>query len=195
LAGRVGAPHVATGELLRAALEDGTDVGLRAKEFMEAGELVPDDVVLDLIKVRLGQADASAGFVFDGFPRNAAQAKMLDEILGELGQKIDAVIALEVPDETIVGRLSSRLTCLKCGRVYSPTFPPKQQGKCNADGRDLVRRRDDEPAVIQHRLSVYREQTEPLINYYEGRGLLKHVNGVGGMEEVLDRMVGALPES
>ncbi|MCA1832274.1 MAG: adenylate kinase [Actinomycetota bacterium] len=193
LAARVGAPHVATGELLRAARAAETEIGARASEYMDAGELVPDEVVLEILKLRLAEPDASDGFVLDGFPRNAAQAKALDEILEEIGQKLDAVIALDVPDAVIVERLSSRLTCIKCGRVYSPSAPPKEPGRCNADGTELVRRRDDNPAVIQHRLQVYRKETEPLIAYYEDRGLLTHVNGVGGLEEVLDRMVASLP--
>ena len=193
LAARVDAPHVATGELLRSARALGTETGMRAAQFMDDGELVPDEVVLGVLQERLAQPDARSGFVLDGFPRNAAQAKALDEILEEIGHKLDAVIALEVPDSVIVDRLSNRWTCVKCGRVYSPSTPPKELGKCNADGTELIRRRDDEPEVIQHRLRVYRKETEPLIAYYEDRGLLTRVNGVGGLEEVLDRMVASVP--
>jgi len=190
LAERYKVPHVATGDLLRFAVEWETDIGKRAKSYMEAGELVPDEVVLELLRTRLSRDDAREGFVLDGFPRNPAQADALEANLKEIGQKLDAVVSLEVPDELIVQRLSSRWSCPTCGRAYNR--PAGAGGTCPVEGMKLFQRSDDRPDVIRKRLEVFHVQTAPLIDYYENRGLLVHVDGVGTLDEVEERIVKAL---
>jgi len=190
LAERFAVPHVATGDLLRFAVEWQTEIGKRAKSYMDDGELVPDEVVLELLRTRLSRGDASDGFVLDGFPRNPAQADALEENLKEIGHKLDAVVSLEVPDELIVKRLSSRWSCPTCGRTYNR--PSDADGTCPVEGMKLFQRRDDRPEVIRKRLSVFHEQTAPLIKYYEDRGLLAHVDGVGTLDEVEERIAKAL---
>ena len=192
LSGRCGVAHIATGDLLRAATASGTDIGKAAKGYMDRGDLVPDDLVLQIIRQRLEEPDAKAGFLMDGFPRNPSQAESLEEILDELGHSLDAVVSLEVPDAEIVKRLSSRASCPTCGRVYSNRPDVNGPGECGFDGTTLVRREDDRAEVVQKRLDVFREQTEPLIAYYEGRGLLRHVSGLGTTDQVLDRLAGVL---
>jgi adenylate kinase len=186
LAERYRVPHVATGDLLRFAVKWETEIGFRAKQFMEAGELVPDEVVLELLRTRLSQDDASRGFVLDGFPRNEAQATALNDILAEIGQKIDAVVSLEVPDEILVERLSSRASCPTCGRTYMLT-----QGEpklCVTDRTALFQRNDDKPDVVRHRLEIFKQQTRPLIEFYESQGCLVHVDGIGEVREVEERI-------
>jgi adenylate kinase len=190
LAERYQVPHVATGDLLRFAVEWETDIGKLAKSYMEAGELVPDEIVLDLLRTRLSREDARQGFVLDGFPRNPAQADALEANLAEIGQKVDDVVSLEVPDELIVQRLSSRWSCPTCGRAYNR--PADAGGVCPVDGMKLFQRRDDRPEVIRKRLQVFHAQTAPLIEYYEKRGLLVHVDGVGTLDEVEERIAKAL---
>jgi adenylate kinase len=190
LAERYQVPHVATGDLLRFAVEWETDIGKLAKSSMEAGELVPDEIVLDLLRTRLSREDARQGFVLDGFPRNPAQADALEANLAEIGQKVDDVVSLEVPDELIVQRLSSRWSCPTCGRAYNR--PIDAGGTCPVDGMKLFQRRDDRPEVIRKRLQVFHAQTAPLIDYYEKRGLLVHIDGVGTLDEVEERIAKAL---
>src|SRR5438128_968034 len=182
LAERYGVPHVATGDLLRFAVKWQTEIGLRAQSYMEAGELVPDEIVLELLRTRLSEPDAQKGFVMDGFPRNPAQADALDQILTEVGSHLDAVVSLEVDDEIIVERLSARWSCPTCGRTY------KESGECPVDHTQLFQRNDDKPEVIRHRLGVFHAQTQPLIAYYEARGLLGHIDGVGSLDEVEERI-------
>jgi len=179
LAERFDVPHVATGDLLRFAVAWETEIGKRAKQTMEEGELVPDEIVLELLRARLSQDDASKGFVMDGFPRNPAQADALEANLKDIGQKLDAVVSLEVPDELIVQRLSSRWSCPTCGRAYNRAVDAG--GVCDRDGMTLFQRPDDRPEVVRKRLNVFHAQTSPLIDYYEMRGLLVHVNGVGSL--------------
>jgi len=189
----LGIPHIPTGDLLRAAVKDGTPLGVEANKYMEAGELVPDDLVLKIIRSRLEAGDTGNGFLLDGFPRNPSQAEALETILDEIRQSLDAVIAIEVPDQEIIDRLSSRASCPTCGRVYGiRKMPPTGDGLCDFDDTPLERREDDAPEVVQNRLNVYREQTEPLIAYYEGRGLLRRIDGVGGTDQVTKRIVGVL---
>jgi adenylate kinase len=190
LAERYDVPHLATGDLLRFAVEWQTDIGLQAKKYMEAGELVPDEIVLELLRTRLSRGDAADGFVLDGFPRNVAQADALDVILEETGHKLDAVVSLEVADELIVERLSSRWSCPTCGRTFNRA--PDQGGTCPIEGMKLFQRSDDRPEVIRKRLDVFHGQTQPLIAYYENRGMLVHVDGVGTLEEVEERIAKAL---
>lgn len=193
LAERLGVPHAATGDLLRAAVAARTPLGLRAKPFMDAGGFVPDALVLEILRDRLAQPDAVRGWVLDGFPRNRAQAEVLDAILAEAGGSLESVVALEVPDAEIVRRLSGRRWCPACGRTYQlDSTPPRTEGVCDADATDLVQRDDDKAEVIAKRLAVYREQTEPLIAYYEERRLLAHIDGVGGLPEVEARIDRAL---
>ena len=190
LAERFAVPHVATGDLLRFAVEWQTEIGKRAKSFMDDGELVPDEIVLELLRGRLSRGDTSDGFVLDGFPRNVAQADALEGILNETSHTLDTVVSLEVPDELIVQRLSSRWSCASCGRTFNR--PPDQGGSCPYDDMKLFQRTDDRPEVIRKRLTVFHEQTAPLIEYYEGRGLLAHVDGVGSLDEVEERIAKSL---
>lgn len=193
LSERFEVPHVATGELLRFAVAWRADIGMQAKPYMDAGELVPDEVVLELLRRRLSQDDAQAGFVLDGFPRNEVQAKALDEILMEIGRALDAVVQIEVPDELIVLRLSARASCSTCGRTYNLlASPPRAEGRCDIDGTALYQRDDDGPEVILNRLGVFHRETAPVVAYYELRGLLRKVDGAGDVEEVSDRIAAAV---
>lgn len=195
VAGRFGVPHVSTGDLLRAALASRTEIGLTAKKFMEAGELVPDSVVLDLIRGRLGEPDAAGGFILDGFPRNAAQAESLGVLLEEIGGAVEAVVALEASDEALIARLSGRFSCPACNRVYNVhSNPPRRSGVCDEDSSELLQRSDDAEDVVRNRLRVYREQTEPLIAYYDARGLLARVAGAGEVGEITLRIERAVEE-
>jgi adenylate kinase len=190
LAERFAVPHVATGDLLRFAVEWQTDIGKRAKSYMDDGELVPDEIVLELLRSRLSRGDASDGFVLDGFPRNVPQADALDGILSEIGHKLDSVVSLEVPDELIVERLSARWSCPTCGRTFNRGAD--QDGSCPIDGMKLFQRSDDRPEVIRKRLNVFHAQTAPLIKFYGDRGRLVHVDGVGTLDEVEERIAKAL---
>ena len=195
LAEQYAVPHVSTGDILRFAVAWQTGIGNRARSYMDEGELVPDEIVLELLKLRLAQEDAEAGFVMDGFPRTPPQAQALDEILADIGQTIDSVLYLEVPDELIVLRLSARASCPTCGRTYNLlASPPKEDMICNRDGSPLFQRDDDRPEVIAQRLGVFKRQTHPLIKYYEDRGILRTVAGVGAEDEVLERMIAAIKE-
>jgi len=189
LAERYAVPHVATGDLLRFAVDWETEIGLRAKSYMEDGELVPDEIVLELLRTRLSREDAQKGFVLDGFPRNTAQADAFEQILSEIDRHLDAVVSLEVADEVIVQRISSRWSCPTCGRTY--TRPADAGGNCPLEGMKLFQRRDDRPEVVRKRLQVFHAQTAPLIDYYEKRGLV-HVDGIGTLEEVEERIAKAL---
>ena len=189
IAERIGVPHIATGDLLRFAVAWETDIGKRAKSYMEEGELVPDDVVLELLRARLLEDDAKQGFVMDGFPRTPAQADALEVNLHDIGHKVDEVVSLEVPDELIVQRLGSRWSCPTCGRAYNR--PADAGGVCDREGMKLFQRPDDQPDVIRKRLLVFHAQTAPLIEYYEERGLLVHVSGVGTLEQVEERIAAA----
>jgi adenylate kinase len=189
IAERIGVPHIATGDLLRFAVAWETDIGMRAKSYMDDGELVPDEIVLELLRARLLEDDASKGFVMDGFPRTPGQADALEANLADIGQKVDEVVSLEVPDELIVQRLGSRWSCPTCGRAYNR--PADKGGVCDRDGMKLFQRPDDRPEVIRKRLQVFHAQTAPLIEYYEERGLLVHVSGVGTLEQVEERIAAA----
>lgn len=195
LAERYEVPHVSTGDILRFVVAWKTGIGNRAKSYMDAGELVPDELVLELLRIRLAQEDAALGFVMDGFPRTLPQAEALDKILAEIGQRIDGVLYLEVPDELIVLRLSARASCPTCGRTYNLlASPPKEDMICDRDRSPLFQRDDDRPEVIKQRLNVFKRQTHPLIKYYEDRGMLSTVQGVGSEDEVLERMVEQVEE-
>ena len=197
IAGRFGVPHIATGDLLRDAVARGTELGVKARGFMERGELVPDEIVVGIVEERLRRPDCKRGFVLDGFPRTLAQAKALDEILEKLEIKIDAVINLETSEEEIVKRLSNRRVCKLCGAVYHLIFnPPKNSercDRCDRCGGELYQREDDREEVIKRRIQVYRMQTRPIIEYYQERGVLITVDGNRSIEEV-SKSIGKLLE-
>jgi len=177
---KYGVPQLSTGDLLRAAVKEGTTLGLEAKKFMDAGELVPDKIVIGLIKERLAQRDCAKGFILDGFPRTLPQAQALAEITS-----LQAVINLDVSDEEVVARLSGRRTCPQCGAIYHvKNIPPKTPGKCYKDGADLIQRDDDKEEAIRNRLTVYRRQTVPLIDHYRAAGILQEVDGAAGVDNV-----------
>ena len=164
-------PYFATGDILRAAVREGTELGKQAKEYMDRGDLVPDDVIIGVIAERIDEQDAEDGFILDGFPRTEPQAEALDEKLDELGRTLTAALLIDVPEEEVVRRLGGRRTCAKNGHIFHVDFdPPEQEGVCDVCGEPLVVRDDDKPEVIRNRLAQYHEKTEPLIGYYEQRG-------------------------
>jgi adenylate kinase len=181
-----GLPHLSTGDMLRAQVTEGTKLGTDAKRFMDAGELVPDEVIIGMIIDRLGKGDARDGFALDGFPRNEKQADALDEALLGLERRLTAALLIEVPDDDLVRRLAGRRVCVKNpGHIYHVDFdPPKHEGICDQDGSRLIQREDDREETIRRRLEVYHAQTEPLIGYYDGLGLLRRFDGRRDAEEV-----------
>jgi adenylate kinase len=187
-------PYYATGDILRAAVKEGTEVGTQAQEYMERGDLVPDDVIIGVIAERLQTEEAADGFVLDGFPRTVPQAEALDAKMKELRREMTAAILIEVSEEEVVRRLSGRRTCEENpSHIYHVDFdPPKQEGVCDIDGGELIVRDDDKPDVIKNRLAQYREKTEPLISYYEERGILNRVNGERSPDEVEEGIHGIL---
>ncbi len=188
-------PHISTGDIFRANIKEGTPLGKKAKEYMDQGMLVPDELVLDLIVDRLGKEDAKDGYVLDGFPRTIPQAKALDEALEKQGEKLDAAIDISVPDENIVNRMSGRRACLGCGATYHLVYAaPKTEGLCDVCGKDLVLRDDDKPETVTKRLDVYHEQTQPLIDYYNTSGILKTIDGTIDINEVFNNIVAILGE-
>jgi adenylate kinase len=182
-------PYFATGNILRAAVADGTELGRQAKAFMDEGKLVPDELIIGVLLEALQGADAADGFLLDGFPRTIAQADALGTALEKVGRKITAVLLIDVPDEEVVRRLSGRRTCAKNGHTYHVELdPPKHDGVCDQDGSKLIQRDDDKPEVIKKRLVTYHEQTEPLVDYYEGRDLLRRFDGSRAPTEVHDHI-------
>lgn len=180
--------YIATGDMLRAAVSEGTPLGLQAKGFMDAGELVPDDVIIGVILERVQSDDARDGFLLDGFPRTIGQAEALGIELGKLGRRLTAVLLIDTPDEEIVRRLSGRRVS-KSGRVYHVEFdPPKHEGRCDIDGTPLIQRDDDKPETVKKRLEVYHELTSPLAAFYEDRGLLRRFDGTRAPTEVHDHI-------
>ena len=193
LAARFGVPQVSTGDMLRAARRAGTPLGKRAEEFMNKGQLVPDEVVIGLVEERLQNPDAKEGFILDGFPRTIPQAEALGGVLSKLGRATARVVDVEVPEAVLIERLGGRLSCPKCGASYHVKFtPPKRAGVCDNDASELVTRADDKPEAIAARLREYRDKTAPLIDYYSRQKSLRSVDGVGDLEVVLDRIVSAL---
>ena len=187
-------PYYATGDILRAAVKEGTEVGDQAKEYMDRGDLVPDQVIIGVIAERLHEEEASDGFILDGFPRTVPQAEALDGKMKELRREITAVLLIDVPEEEILRRLGGRRTCEKNpGHIYHVDFdPPKEEGVCDIDGAKLIVRDDDKPEVIKNRLAQYREKTEPLIDYYDERGILNRVDGRQSPDEVEERIHGII---
>jgi adenylate kinase len=171
-------PYIATGDMLRENVKKQTELGKQAKEYMDAGDLVPDDLIVAMAADRLSQDDAQDGFILDGFPRTIEQAEALDRQLSELGRRVTAALLIDVPDEEVIRRLSGRRMCVKSGHSYHVEFdPPKHEGVCDQDGSRLVQREDDKPEVIENRLRVYHEKTKPLVDYYDERGLLRRIDG------------------
>jgi adenylate kinase len=182
-------PFISTGEMLRANVQNGTELGTKAEKYMSAGELVPDDVMVAMVAARITNPDAQDGFILDGFPRTMEQARALDEQLRELRRRVTAALLIDVPDEEVVRRLSGRRVCVKGGHNYHVDFdPPKHDGVCDQDGSRLVQRDDDQPDVIRNRLRVYHEQTEPLVSYYDEQGLMRRVDGTRGATQVHDHI-------
>jgi adenylate kinase len=191
---RFGIPQISTGDILRAAVKAGTELGALARKYMSAGQLVPDDVIVGIIRERLAAADCRGGYLFDGFPRTVAQAEALDKMLQSRGEALDHVVCIEVPDEAIVGRLTGRLTCVGCGAMYhAKTMKPKVDGVCDRCGGGLIVRDDDKEETIRQRLAAYHQQTAPLVDYYETKRLLRRVPGVGAVDEI-GRRVAAIFE-
>ena len=185
IAEKYGVPHVSTGDIFRANIKNGTQLGMEAKKYMDQGLLVPDELTVRILLDRVAQDDCKNGYVLDGFPRTIPQAEVLDEALTKLRDKIDYAIDVNVPDENIIRRMSGRRACLTCGATYHiEHIPPKQEGICDKCGSELVLRDDDKPETVKNRLAVYHEQTQPLIDFYEKKGVLKTVDGTLPMEEV-----------
>jgi adenylate kinase len=182
-------PYYATGDILRAAVRDGTELGVTAKEYMDRGDLVPDEVIVGLIAERVARSEAGDGFILDGFPRTIAQAEALDAKMEELGRKLTAAVLIEVSDDEVVRRLGGRRTCVKEGHIFHVEFdPPKNEGICDICGARLEIREDDKPEVIRHRLEEYHSKTEPLVAYFEDKALLRRVDGSLEPDDVNDRI-------
>lgn len=195
IADRYGIPHISTGDIFRANIKNDTELGKKAKSYMDAGNLVPDSLTLELVMDRIHQADCQNGYVFDGFPRTIPQAEALEEALAADGQSIDFAIDIEVPDENIVTRMSGRRACLSCGATYHTVFaPPKAEGVCDRCGGELTIRDDDRPETVNKRLGVYHQQTQPLIDFYQDKGCLAQVDGTKDVEEVFQDICELLGE-
>ncbi len=171
-------PHISTGDMFRLAIKEGTELGKKAKEFMDQGDLVPDEVTVGIVKERLAMDDCANGFLLDGFPRTTRQAEELQNLLSDLGKSIDYVIHVDVPEEKLVERLTGRRICPTCGTAYHVVYnPPKEEGICDKDGSQLIQRDDDQPETVKNRLAVNIEQTQPLLDFYQDKGYLVKVNG------------------
>ena len=185
IADKYGVPHISTGDIFRANIKNGTELGMEAKKYMDQGLLVPDELTVRILLDRVAQDDCKNGYVLDGFPRTIPQAEVLDSELTKLGDHIDYAINVDVPDENIVERMTGRRACLTCGATYHiEHVPPKKEGICDVCGSELVLRDDDKPETVKNRLNVYHEQTQPLIDFYTEKGVLKTVDGTVPMEEV-----------
>ena len=183
-------PHISTGDIFRANIKEGTELGKKAKSYMDAGGLVPDELVIDLVVDRLSWDDAKEGYVLDGFPRTIPQAEALTKALSAKGEKVDAAINIDVPDANIIERMGGRRACVACGATYHiVNIPPKEEGKCDKCGAELILRDDDKPETVKNRLEIYHEQTQPLIDYYKAENILKEVDGTMDMNEVFDQIV------
>ena len=185
VARKKGIPQISSGDLFRENLKNQTELGVRANEFIKVGELVPDDITIEMVEERISRTDCAAGAILDGFPRTPAQAKALDEMLDEIGCKINQVPYIAVPAEKLIERLSARLTCKANGHIFHKKHnPPKVPGVCDFDGSELYQREDDQPETVKHRIQVYQQQTQPLIEYYRRRGILVEINGSQPIEDV-----------
>jgi len=193
IAEKYSVPHISTGDIFRANIKNGTALGMEAKTYMDAGKLVPDELTVKILLDRVAQEDCKNGYVLDGFPRTIPQAEVLDKALTELGDQVDYAINVDVPDENIVNRMSGRRACLACGATYHIVHvPPKAEGVCDRCGKELVLRDDDKPETVLNRLKVYHDQTQPLIDYYTEKGILKTVDGTVDMQDVFAAIVAIL---
>lgn len=193
IAAKYGIPHISTGDIFRANIKNGTELGLKAKSYMDAGGLVPDEITIGMLLDRIHQADCENGYVLDGFPRTIPQAESLREALKKNGESIDFAVNVDVPDENIISRMSGRRACLNCGATYHIVYnAPKKEGVCDACGQELVLREDDKPKTVKKRLDVYHDQTQPLIDYYKKEGVLAEVDGTKDMEEVFQNIAAIL---
>ena len=185
IAAKYGIPHISTGDIFRANIKNGTELGKKAKTYMDQGLLVPDELVVDLVVDRVNQDDCKNGYVLDGFPRTIPQAEALTEALEKMGQKVDFAINVNVPDENIVKRMGGRRACVTCGATYHMVYAPtKKEGICDTCGGELILRDDDKPETVQKRLNVYHDQTQPLIDYYTSQGILRTVDGTVDIDDV-----------
>ncbi|MDD6203024.1 MAG: adenylate kinase [Lachnospiraceae bacterium] len=185
IADKYAVPHVSTGDIFRANIKNGTELGMEAKKYMDQGQLVPDELTVKILLDRVAQDDCKNGYVLDGFPRTIPQAEVLDEALTKLGDKIDFAINVDVPDENIIKRMSGRRACVNCGATYHiEHVPPKTEGICDRCGKELILRDDDKPETVKNRLKVYHDQTQPLIDFYTKKGILKSVDGTKDMNDV-----------
>lgn len=195
IADKYSVPHISTGDIFRANIKNGTELGMEAKKYMDQGLLVPDELTVKILLDRVAKDDCKNGYVLDGFPRTIPQAEVLDNALNELGDKIDFAINVDVPDENIINRMSGRRACLSCGATYHiEHIPPKTEGICDRCGKELILRDDDKPETVKNRLGVYHEQTQPLIDFYEKKGVLESVDGTNPMEDVFKAIVNILGE-
>ena len=193
IAEHLGVPQISTGDIFRSHVSQGTALGLEAKSYMDRGDLVPDDVTVNMVRERLGDEDAREGFLLDGFPRTVPQAQVLDDILAEAGFKLDVVLELVVDDDEVIRRLSGRRTCRSCNHIWHVDFdPPTVEGLCDIDGGELYQRDDDQAETIANRLEVYSASTAPLVNYYAGRGLLVGIDATGPVDDITSRAIDAL---
>ncbi len=194
IAGRLAVPAISTGDIFRANVSGQTELGRKAKTYMDAGDLVPDEITVAMVKGRLAEPDAKAGFLLDGFPRTVPQAEVLDDILRESADtKLDVVLELVVDDDEVIRRLSGRRTCRTCNHIWHVDFdPPQEPGVCDLDGGELFQREDDKPVTIANRLDVYAESTAPLVSFYAGRGLLVGIDATGPVDDVTQRAIDAL---
>ncbi len=195
IADKYSLPHVSTGDIFRANIKNGTELGMEAKKYMDQGLLVPDELTVKILLDRVAQDDCKNGYVLDGFPRTIPQAEVLDKALAGLGESIDYAIDVDVPDENIISRMSGRRACLSCGATYHiEHVPPKKEGICDRCGKELVLRDDDKPETVKNRLKVYHDQTQPLIDFYNGKGVLRTVDGTQDMQDVFGAIVAILGE-
>ena len=195
IAAKYNIPHISTGDIFRANIKNGTELGNKAKTFMDQGLLVPDELVVDLVVDRVKQEDCSHGYVLDGFPRTIPQAEALDVALAKIDEKMDYAVNVEVPDDNIVNRMSGRRACISCGATYHIVhIPTKTEGICDVCGGELVLRNDDKPETVIKRLNIYHEQTQPLINYYTERGILVEVDGTQDMDVVFNAIIKVIEE-
>lgn len=195
IAEKCGIPHISTGDIFRANIKNGTELGAKAKEYMDKGLLVPDELVCDLVVDRIQQADCEKGYILDGFPRTIPQAEALEAALNAIEQKLDYAIDIDVPDENIINRMSGRRACVGCGATYHVVFnPTKVEGKCDVCGESLILRDDDKPETVKKRLDVYHTQTQPLIDFYTERKVLVEVDGTQSMDKVFEDIMKILGE-
>ena len=193
LADKYDIPHISTGDIFRANIKNGTELGTKAKEYMDKGLLVPDELTCDLVVDRIKRDDCAKGYILDGFPRTIPQAECLDNALNAMNDKIDYAVNVDVPDENIIKRMSGRRACVGCGATYHIVYnPTKEEGICDRCGKELILRDDDKPETVENRLNVYHEQTQPLIDYYNNKGVLQEVDGTKDMQEVFDAIVAVL---